>query len=62
MSRMMGFTSMFMSLGGIVFQLLGGILADISWQTTFLAHAFFIVSAVLCLFIPKDEVMTKRAD
>lgn len=60
MSRMMGFTSMFMSLGGIVFQLLGGILADMDWQMTFLAHAFFIVSAILCLFIPKDEVMTKE--
>ncbi len=60
MSRMMGFTSMFMSLGGIVFQLLGGILADVSWQTTFLAHGFFIVSVILCLFIPKDEVMSKE--
>lgn len=60
MSKMMGFTSMFMSLGGIVFQLLGGILADVSWQTTFLAHGFFIVSVILCLFIPKDEVMSKE--
>lgn len=60
MSRMMGYTSMFMSLGGIVFQLLGGILADVSWNMTFVGHVFFLTSVILCLFIPNDEVMSKE--
>lgn len=61
MSRMMGYTSMFMSIGGIVFQMLGGIFADISWNTTFLAHLFFAVSAVLCFFIPSDKLVPKTS-
>lgn len=52
-----------MSLGGILFITLGGILADINWRTPFLLYLFSIIIlpfAYLYLKEPKKEVVTSH--
>jgi predicted MFS family arabinose efflux permease len=50
----LGWGTLFMNGGGIVFQLLGGFLAENGgWQMTFWGHAFGLVSLILAFFIPE---------
>lgn len=54
-SSMLGFGTMAMNFGGIVFQQMGGILAARNWQYIFLGHLFYMVSLVLSFFLPKEQ-------
>ncbi len=58
-ARMMGFNSVFMNVGGIVFQQLGGVFARQAANLTYWAHIFFVAGLVLALFLPNDKKMTK---
>ena len=52
----LGWATLFMNGGGIVFQLLGGFLAEAGgWQMTFWGHGFALVSFLLAFFIPEPE-------
>lgn len=52
-ANLMGLTSVVMNIGGIVFQMLGGILCVISWQHTFLVHLLIlIILAIVFIWLP----------
>ena len=54
-SALLGYGSMFMKAGGIMFQMVGGWFADISWQMTFYAYFLYAGSIVMALFIPEPN-------
>ncbi len=49
---LLGLGTTMMSLGGILFQMLGGIFAAMNWQLTFMAHIVFIISLVGSIMFP----------
>ncbi|MFZ7119750.1 MAG: MFS transporter [Eubacteriaceae bacterium] len=52
-ATLMGLTSVIMNIGGIVFQMLGGILCVISWKHTFLVHILIlVVLAIVFIWLP----------
>jgi len=54
-ASLLGYGTLFMNAGGIVFQMLGGILADVSWQMTFWAHGLIIVALIMAFFLPEPQ-------
>ncbi|MCU6763727.1 Major Facilitator Superfamily [uncultured Roseburia sp.] len=59
-AALIGIGTFSMNIGGIVFQMLSGVLADISWQLSFLGHSFFIVAVVMAFFLPKEELIKQE--
>lgn len=58
--NLMGYNGIIQNIGGIVFQLLGGILCAISWRNTFLAHLLSIIPLVIVIFLlPEPEKIEK---
>lgn len=57
--NLMGINGIVTNIGGIVFQMLGGILCAVNWRNTFLAHLLAVVSLIIVLFMlpepPKVE-------
>ncbi|HEY3424506.1 MAG TPA: MFS transporter [Negativicutes bacterium] len=49
-ATVMGLQSVFVSIGGIIWAMLGGLLCTISWQHTFLAYLFAILVFLFVLF------------
>lgn len=63
--RVMGLGSLAMNVGGIIFVMLGGWLADISWQTIFLGHlAGIVLMIIVLIFLPSSYgvIQEKPAD
>ncbi|HZK25301.1 MAG TPA: MFS transporter [Oscillospiraceae bacterium] len=57
-ANMLGLGGVIMNLGGIAFQMLGGLLAAISWRYTFLAHGIAVASLLVVLFLlPEPKKM-----
>ncbi|TGE36229.1 MFS transporter [Desulfosporosinus fructosivorans] len=55
-ASVMGINSVVMNIGGIVLQLLGGVLAAVSWNYSFLAHALGIITFIIVLiFLPEPQ-------
>lgn len=54
-ASMLGYGTLFMNAGGIILQMLGGSLAEISWNYTFFGHAFCLVGLVMAFFLPEPE-------
>lgn len=54
-AEFLGYGALVMNLGGIILQMLGGILSPAAdtWNLCFLAHALAFVSMGLCFFIPE---------
>ncbi len=52
-AKMMGFSNVVANIGGILFQLLGGMAAGIAWQYAFLPHALGLITLILILFLPE---------
>lgn len=52
-AQMMGFGNVAANVGGILFQLLGGIAASAFWGYSFLVHGLGIVTLILILFLPE---------
>ncbi|WP_342074960.1 MFS transporter [Yoonia sp. SS1-5] len=59
--KFMGKQAAVMSMGGIVFLLVGGALAEISWRGAFGIYLLALPFAVLCMANLTDDVMTKPA-
>lgn len=58
--NLMGYNGVIQNVGGIVFQLLGGILCAINWRDTFLAHILAIIPLIIVLFLlPEPEKVVK---
>ncbi len=57
LNKFMGLQSAFMGLGGVIFLLLGGVLADIGWRYPFLIYlsGFFILPGIL-FFCSEPEI------
>lgn len=58
-ATLIGYGTLFMNAGGIVFQVLGGILADINWHMTFWGHALSLIALVLAFFLPEPPKIEK---
>ncbi len=59
LNQFMGYQGAFIGLGGMIFLLLAGFLADIGWQYPFLVHLFaFLVLIGVILFIDEPERQT----
>ncbi|KLU59643.1 putative 3-hydroxyphenylpropionic transporter MhpT [Peptococcaceae bacterium CEB3] len=55
-ANVMGINGVVMNIGGIVLQLLGGVLASVRWNYSFLAHALGLLSfIILLLYLPEPE-------
>ncbi|MGE4354470.1 MAG: MFS transporter [Oscillospiraceae bacterium] len=52
-ASLLGYGTLFMNFGGILFQMLGGILADINWQMTFWAHTLVIFALIFSFLLPE---------
>lgn len=53
-ASVMGINGVVMNIGGIVLQLLGGLLASVNWNYSFLAHALGIITFIIVLiFLPE---------
>lgn len=59
-AQMMGFSNVVANIGGILFQLLGGIAAGISWEYAFLVHGLGVITFILILFLPEPEKAPAR--
>ena len=54
-ASMLGYGTLLLNVGGIILQTLGGALADISWEVTFLAHLVAILSLICAFFLPEPR-------
>lgn len=53
---LLGLGTFSMNVGGIMFQMLSGVLADISWQLSFWSHIFFVIAFVMSFFLPEENL------
>lgn len=61
--NLMGYNGIVQNIGGIVFQLLGGVLCAISWRYTFLAHLLCIIPLIIVIFLlPEPAKVEKTKD
>ena len=60
-ATLLGYGTLFMNAGGIILQMLGGALAEISWQMVFWGHAFCLVGLVMALFLPEPDMPAPEA-
>ncbi|AEE90493.1 Major facilitator superfamily MFS_1 [Tepidanaerobacter acetatoxydans Re1] len=61
-ANMLGLSGLVMNLGGIVLQLLGGILCSIKWNYAFLAHLLGVISLVMVIFMLPEPEKQKEED
>ncbi|MCO5387546.1 MAG: MFS transporter [Desulfosporosinus sp.] len=55
-ASVMGTNSVVMNIGGIVLQLLGGVLASVNWNYSFLAHALGIITFfIVLIYLPEPQ-------
>lgn len=59
-ATLIGVGTFAMNIGGIAFQMLAGVLADISWNLAFLGHIFFAIAVIMSLFLPDEELEVVR--
>lgn len=60
-AAMLGYGTFLLNIGGIILQTLGGVLADISWQMTFLAHAVSLLALVCAFLLPEPQAKAPAA-
>lgn len=60
-NRMMGLLSSFMALGGVIFLLLGGVLADIHWRMPFLIYFFAFLLIPLVLYSLEEPQVIRES-
>lgn len=59
-AALLGIGTFSMNIGGIAFQMLSGVLADISWQLSFFGHIFFAIAFIMSFFLPGEEIQKNR--
>jgi MFS family permease len=60
-AQMMGLSNVIANVGGILFQLLGGFAATISWEYAFLIHGLGIITLIFVLFLPEPAKVPPQA-
>lgn len=55
-AKYLGYGTLLMNAGGIVYQMLGGQLAGMGWQAVFYGHLFGAIGLIMAFFIPEPEV------
>lgn len=55
-SKMLGYGTLLMNFGGLVFQTLGGQLVGMGWNYVFYGHLFGLVSLAMAFFIKEPEI------
>lgn len=61
-AKYLGYGTLLMNAGGIVYQMLGGQLAGMGWQAVFYGHLFGVVGLIMAFFIPEPEVPAAQAE
>ena len=62
MEKLMGYSSAFNCLGGIIAVLIAGFLSNISWRASFLVYLMGLIGIVLCLlFLPNDRIRSQES-
>ncbi len=61
-SFLLGVGSLVMNVGGVVFQMAGGILAESGWRTVFLGYSMYIAAFILALFIRSGPSHVETCD
>ncbi|MPW27238.1 MFS transporter [Alkalibaculum sp. M08DMB] len=59
-AKVMGLSGVVANVGGILFQLLGGVAASVLWGYAFLVHGLGVITLVLVLFLPEPEKAPNR--
>lgn len=59
-AMLIGVGTFTMNIGGIAFQMLSGVLADISWNLAFGGHIFFVIAVIMSFFLPDEELKAVR--
>ncbi len=60
--RLMGLSSAMNMMGGVVATLIAGVLAEISWQHSFLVYLMGLISIVLCaVWMPNESIASKES-
>lgn len=59
--NLMGINGVVQNIGGIVFQMLGGILCAIHWRDTFLAHLLAVIPFLIVLFLLVEPPKVEKA-
>lgn len=63
LNRFMGLQAMANSIGGLVFLVLGGLLAELSWHAPFLIYGVaFLVLPLFWVFVPEPDVAGKESE
>ncbi len=52
-ASLLGYGTLCMNAGGIICQMLGGVLAGIDWKLTFWGHGFIAIALIMSFFIPE---------
>ena len=60
-SKMLGYGTLMMNFGGLIFQTLGGVFVDIGWQYVFYGHLFGLTGLIMAFFI-KEPPISEMAD
>lgn len=58
--NLMGINGVVNNIGGIVFQMLGGVLCAVNWRNTFLAHLLAVVSLLIVLFLLPEPTKAEK--
>ena len=62
MDRLMGYSSAMNQMGGVVGTLLAGLLATVSWRTSFLVYLMGVICIVLCAVkLPNDRLGDRKS-
>jgi MFS family permease len=59
--NLMGFNGVIQNIGGIVLQLLGGVLCAVNWRNTFLAYLLAIIPLIIVIFLLPEPPNIKKA-
>ena len=58
--NLMGFNGVIQNIGGIVFQMIGGILCAINWRNTFLAYILGIIPLIIVVFLLPEPTKIEK--
>ncbi|WP_411680996.1 MFS transporter [Clostridium thailandense] len=58
--NLMGYNMVAQNIGGMIFQIVGGILCTISWRNTFLIYLLAIVSLIIIVFLMQEPAKIEK--
>ncbi|WP_139264214.1 MFS transporter [Clostridium magnum] len=59
--NLMGFNGVIQNIGGIVFQMLGGVLCTVNWKNTFLVYLLGVIPLIIVIFLLPEPPKIEKA-